>query len=132
MPTTGVFKFDNGTFAVLSTKGIRIADITDGTSNTFMIGEKHIPQASLYNPNVDSVVYSAGIQNSFHRRAGASWPLAQSITTPINAQFGSWHTGIVQFVFADGSVRGLKTSTPGTTLGYLANINDGNVIPSLD
>src|SRR5262249_46652703 len=132
VPTTGVFKFDNGSFAQLKEKGVRMADITDGTSNTLMIGEKHIPQPNLYDPNTDAVAYSAGIQNSYHRRAGASWPLAQSLTTPINSQFGSWHPGIVQFVFGDGSVRGLRTSVPGTTLGYLANISDGNVIPNLD
>jgi len=132
VPTTGVFTFDNGSFAQLKEKGRRIANITDGTSNTIMIGEKHIPQDRLYDPNLDAVAYSAGIQNSYHRRGGASWPLAQSITTPINAQFGSWHTGLVQFVLADGSVRGLRTSVPGTVLGFLTNISDGNVIPNLD
>jgi hypothetical protein len=132
VPTTGVFKFDNGSFTQLKEKGHTIADITDGTSNTIMIGEKHIPQANLFDPNMDAVAYSAGIQNSYHRRGGASWPLAQSITTPINAQFGSWHPGIVQFVLADGSVRGLRTSLPGTTLGFLTNISDGNVVTNLD
>jgi prepilin-type N-terminal cleavage/methylation domain-containing protein len=127
-PTTGVFMFDNGSFTQLKQKGHRIADITDGTSNTIMIGEKHIPKTNLYDPNLDAIAYSAGIQNSYHRRGGASWPLAQSgLTTPINAQFGSWHTGIVLFAIGDGSVHGLQTSLPGTTLGYLANINDGNV-----
>jgi prepilin-type N-terminal cleavage/methylation domain-containing protein len=127
-PTTGVFKFDNGSFTQLKQTGHRIADITDGTSNTIMIGEKHIPKANLYDPNMDAIAYSSGIQNSYHRRGGASWPLAQSgLTTPINSQFGSWHPGIVLFAISDGSVRGLQTSLPGTTLGYLANISDGNV-----
>ena len=61
-----------------------------------------------------------------------SWPLAQSITTPNNSQFGSWHPGTVQFVLGDGSVRGFRPSLPGTTLGYLANISDGNVVTDLD
>jgi prepilin-type N-terminal cleavage/methylation domain-containing protein len=141
VPTTGVFTFDNGSFTQLKEKGRRIADITDGTSNTVMIGEKHLrssnpeganPPGTLYDPNYDIIAYSAGIQGSYHRRGGASWPLAQSPTTPQNMQFGSWHPGIVQFVLADGSVRGLRTSVPGTTLGYLTNINDGNVITNLD
>jgi prepilin-type N-terminal cleavage/methylation domain-containing protein len=132
VPTTGVFVFDNGTFDHLKTLGHKITDIIDGTSSTIMIGEKHIPQGQLYDPNVDAIAYSAGIQNSYHRRGGASWPLAQSPTTPINSQFGSWHTGICQFVFGDGSVQSLKVSIPGTTLGYLTNISDGNVVPSLD
>jgi len=120
---------------------IKFPDIADGTSNTVMIGEKHLrssnpeganPPGTLYDPNYDIIAYSAGIQGSYHRRGGASWPLAQSPTTPQNMQFGSWHPGIVQFVLADGSVRGLRTSVPGTTLGYLTNINDGNVITNLD
>ena len=132
VPTTGVFTFDNGSFTQLKEKGRRMLDIADGTSNTIMIGEKHIPQDKLYDPNMDAVAYSSGIQNSYHRRGGPSWPLAQSITTPINSQFGSWHPGVVQFVLGDGSVRGIRTSLPGTTLGYLTNINDGNVVSNLD
>ena len=132
VPTTGVFTFDNGTFTQLSQKGRRIADIIDGTSNTVMIGEKHIPKDNLYDPNMDAIAYSAGIQNSYHRRGGASWPLAQALDTPINSQFGSWHPGTVQFALADGSIRGFRTALPGTTLGYLTNISDGNVITNLD
>jgi prepilin-type N-terminal cleavage/methylation domain-containing protein len=133
LPTTGVFKFDNAAnLAAFQALANRIGDIIDGTSNTVMIGEKHIPTANLFDPNMDAVVYSAGIQNSYHRRGGASWPLAQSPTTAINSQFGSWHTGVVQFVLADGSVRGLPVSIPGTVLGLYTNIKDGNPIPSVD
>ena len=32
----------------------------------------------------------------------------------------------------DGSTRGFRTSLPGTTLGYLTNIGDGNVVTNLD
>jgi prepilin-type N-terminal cleavage/methylation domain-containing protein len=140
-PTTGVFTFDNGTFQQLSLKGRRILDITDGSSNTIMIGEKHLrqsnpdganPPGTPYDPNYDIIAYSAGIQGSYHRRGGPSWPLAQSPTTPQNMQFGSWHPGTVQFALADGSIRGFRTSLPGTTLGYLTNISDGNVVTNLD
>ena len=34
--------------------------------------------------------------------------------------------------FGDGSVRGIRNSTPGATLGLLANRSDGQVIPNLD
>ena len=54
-------------------------------------------------------------------------------TVALNNQFGSWHSGgICQFVFADGSVRGVQNSTPGSVLGLLANRMDGQVIPSFE
>jgi hypothetical protein len=78
------------------------------------------------------MILSAGEAQTYHRRAGASWPLALSPTVVLNTQFGSWHTGIVQFVFADGTARGLRTSIPGTTMGLLANIGDNQPVPSID
>jgi prepilin-type N-terminal cleavage/methylation domain-containing protein len=132
-PTTGVFKFANASnLAGYMALANSIADIADGTSNTIMIGEKHISIDRLFDPNIDAIIYSSGNQPSYYRRGGASWPLAQSVDTTVSSQFGSWHTGIVEFVFADGSVRGIPTTIPGTVLGYLTNIADGNPIPSYD
>jgi hypothetical protein len=110
----------------------RIADMTDGTSNTIMIGEKHIQLGMINDPVQDGLIYSAGETQTYSRRAGPSNPLALDNQTAISNQFGSWHTGIVQFVIGDGSVRGLKTSIPGTTLGLLANRSDGQVISNID
>jgi Protein of unknown function (DUF1559) len=44
-------------------------------------------------------------------------------------KFGSYHPGICQFVFADGSVHALSTATDVLALQYLADIRDGQVIP---
>ena len=111
---------------------LRFASIKDGTSVTIMIGEKHIQLGFLNDPIQDGLIYSGSEQQTYQRRGGASSPLAIDPTTAPNSQFGSWHTGICQFVFADGSVHVLKNSIPGTTLGLLANINDGQVIPNYD
>jgi prepilin-type N-terminal cleavage/methylation domain-containing protein/prepilin-type processing-associated H-X9-DG protein len=127
VPSTGVFQLVNSNHMQ---SGIRVAQITDGTSNTLMLGEKHIQQGLLDDPIVDGLIYSGSEQQTYHRRAGASWPLAISPTVSVNYQFGSWHTGVCQFVFADGSVRGLANSIPGSTLGLLANRSDGLPIPS--
>src|SRR5262245_21225918 len=129
VPTTGIFTMVNSNHMTAQTK---MGDISDGTSNTLMIGEKHI-QLGLLNDSVqDGLIYSGGESQTYSRRAGASNPLAISNTAAINNQFGSWHTGVCQFVFADGSVRGLKNSVPGTTLGLLANRSDGQVISNAD
>jgi prepilin-type processing-associated H-X9-DG protein len=128
-PTPGFFKLVNSDHmnAQLSFK-----DITDGTSNTLMIGEKHIQLGNLNDPIRDGMIYSGSEQQTYCRLAGASRPLATDPTAAYNNQFGSWHPGVCQFVFADGSVKALRNSTPGTTLGLLADRDDGQPIPSLD
>jgi prepilin-type N-terminal cleavage/methylation domain-containing protein/prepilin-type processing-associated H-X9-DG protein len=128
-PTTGVFQLVNSNHMKALTT---FASISDGTSNTLMIGEKHIQLGKLNDPIQDGVILSGSEQQTYYRRAGPSWPLAINPTVAANSQFGSWHTGVCQFVFADGSVRAVKNSTPGTTLGLLANASDGQPIPSLD
>ena len=128
-PTTGVFQLVNSNHTAA---GLRIADITDGTSNTLMIGEKHVQRGLLNDPIQDGMIYSGSEQQTYHRRAGASWPLAIDPAVAANNQFGSWHSGLCQFVFADGRVQGVRNSTPGAVLGLLANRSDGQVIPSFD
>jgi prepilin-type N-terminal cleavage/methylation domain-containing protein/prepilin-type processing-associated H-X9-DG protein len=126
-PTDGVFQLVNSNHTKALT---RITDITNGTSNTLMIGEKHVQVGSLNDPLTDGLIYSGSEQQTYQRRAGPSYPLAISPTVTANNQFGSWHTGVCQFVFCDGSVHALPNSTPGSTLGLLANRFNGLPIPS--
>jgi prepilin-type N-terminal cleavage/methylation domain-containing protein/prepilin-type processing-associated H-X9-DG protein len=128
VPTTGVFQLVNSGHL---NSGIKITEILDGTSNTLMIGEKHIQLGKINDPIQDGVIYSGSEQQTYHRRAGVSWPLAINNTLAANTQFGSWHTGVCQFVFADGSVRALQNSIPGSTLALFANRSDGLPIPNL-
>jgi prepilin-type N-terminal cleavage/methylation domain-containing protein len=129
VPTTGILYMVNSNHMLTQT---RMTDILDGTSNTLMIGEKHIPLGALNTSPSDLIIYSGGETQTYSRRAGPSNPLAISNTAALNNQFGSWHSGICQFVFADGSVRGVGNSTPGATLGLLANRMDGQAIPSFN
>jgi prepilin-type N-terminal cleavage/methylation domain-containing protein/prepilin-type processing-associated H-X9-DG protein len=112
--------------------GVRWADITDGTSNTLLIGEKHLTQVDLGNGTFDGCIYSATPAGTTFRQAGAAHPLALGLADAQNGQFGSWHTGVVNFAFCDGHVTGLATTIPGTTLGYLATRAGGEVIPSYE
>jgi prepilin-type N-terminal cleavage/methylation domain-containing protein len=130
--TTGMFRMVNGTPADHQKAGITITAVSDGSSNTLMIGEKHVQQGTFGNYKEDGVIYSAGEGATYRRVAGTSQPLALAPTVVVNNQFGSYHTGVCQFVFGDGSVRGLRNSTPGETLALLANATDGQVIPSYD
>ncbi len=109
---------------------VNLVGITDGTSNTFLIGEKHVPP-QFYGVGVgDGSIYNGDHEWNFARIAGPSYPLAQGPTDTNRWQwiFGSNHSGIVQFALCDGSVRGFNVNTDTTTLGRLSSRNDGQVI----
>ena len=112
--------------------GIRLTDITDGTSSTLMIGEKHLTQALLGDGSFDGCVYSATPSGLSFRQAGSNHPLAISPYDAENGQFGSWHSGVCNFVFCDGHTTSLTNSIPGTTLGFLATRGGGEVIPAYE
>jgi prepilin-type N-terminal cleavage/methylation domain-containing protein len=130
--TTGAFPMVNVNHLLAS---VRLSEITDGLSNTILIGEKHI-QSKMTNglPGIndfqqDGMIYSGSETITYCRRANASTPLANSPLTAINTQFGSWHQGGCLFVLGDDSVRSISTTISGTVLGLYANIGDGQPIP---
>ncbi len=125
-PTNGAFTLVNSNHM---TTFVKMADITDGTSSTVLLGEKHIQLGMINDPIQDGMILSASEQQTYYRRTGPSWPLAINNTVAANSQFGSWHSGICQFVFGDGSVRGISVNIPGTILGYYGCRNDDQVIP---
>jgi prepilin-type N-terminal cleavage/methylation domain-containing protein len=116
----------DGAFRYLN--GVRFADITDGLSNTFMIGEKHVPKENWGDYAWDCSIYDGHNYQCSCRAAGPGFPLADSIHDP-GWKFGSYHPHICQFTMADGSVRVVPTSIGQYTLGLLADRSDGQVIP---
>lgn len=117
------------------TRTFRFADIADGLSNTLFAGEKHVRPGEFglagTGLNCDASAYN-GDKGCAFRRAGRGATLARGPTDPVNGRFGSWHPGVCQFVLGDGSVRAVRNSIDATTLGYLANRHDGNVVSSND
>jgi prepilin-type N-terminal cleavage/methylation domain-containing protein/prepilin-type processing-associated H-X9-DG protein len=132
--TVGDPNFDNNrAFDLNPLTGVRIADFTDGLSNTFLFGEKYLQIGTLGDGKHDFNIYSADITQPTARLAGIRFPLPLDNTTlnnTYNFRFGSWHTGVVMFAFGDGHVQAVNVSTPGTVLELLSQRADGQVIPN--
>jgi prepilin-type N-terminal cleavage/methylation domain-containing protein/prepilin-type processing-associated H-X9-DG protein len=116
---------------------LNLQSIIDGTSNTFLIGEKHVRPNSLRGKNEDRTLYAGGNQNNYRRLAGYqtnAFPVVPANVTNIrplfppeeqaaalaNSSFGGPHTGVCQFAFCDGSVRAVSTTIDPLPLTYLA------------
>jgi prepilin-type N-terminal cleavage/methylation domain-containing protein len=138
----GVFLYADVTFGpsdtIVSWKGLnRFADITDGLSNTLLIGEKHVLQGQFgQQASGDNSTYNGDDIRTIVRVAGRQTPgpidrpLAASATDSFRAEerFGSYHPTVCQFVLCDGSVRALPISINIDTLTRLAMRNDGEPV----
>jgi prepilin-type processing-associated H-X9-DG protein len=130
-------------FTITSFKSsTRLADILDGTVNVFLAGEKHVPQGMFGRVKVgDGPLYSGAWTAFAGRIAGIEDPLAKGpnditpsagVVDGIYARkFGSFHPGVCQFAFCDGSVKPIRTSISATTLKALSGRKDG-VVVSID
>jgi prepilin-type N-terminal cleavage/methylation domain-containing protein len=117
---------NNGPFQCI--KGVRFAEITDGLSNTLLVGEKNTAPDLFGKHPWDCSIYDGHNPVCNTRPAGPDFPLATT-RNDTGWKFGSYHPGICQFVFCDGSVRSLSNTINPITLGLLAQRNDGLVIP---
>jgi prepilin-type N-terminal cleavage/methylation domain-containing protein len=128
-----------------------IRSITDGTSQTILVGERTWSYIGLNTDGSMSLPYPANASNLFVTRAtnngtgycnncgGADTMGVGTTTHPINRKnlptasyaagtgFSSQHVGGAHFVFADGSVHFLNENINGDTYGRLCNINSGTI-----
>jgi prepilin-type processing-associated H-X9-DG protein len=137
-----------GNGVVLAMSETRIAQVTDGTTNTILFGEKHI-QASDYESSstaANNQGWDLGIDIDINR-----WtmfpPLAdgsvnddgtnlvgvpEATAKILNelSQFGGPHPTGCQFVFCDGSVKTIAYDADKETFRRLGPIDDGEVVDS--
>lgn len=101
-------------------------DIVDGTSNTFLIGEMHIPFGRLAQAPENGPMYNGRDLPAFARIGGPEIPLARGPhddTVPVIG-FGSWHQDVCPFVFADGSTRSVDNFIDSQVLQQLCRRED--------
>lgn len=111
------------------TDKIKMRDIIDGLSNTFMAGEMHVPMGKLGQAPEDAFIFNGDHVFNSARIGGPTLPIVQDNRDEANGlvSWGSWHPGVCHFALADGSVRGISKSIDTETLGNLCNRRDGNV-----
>jgi prepilin-type N-terminal cleavage/methylation domain-containing protein/prepilin-type processing-associated H-X9-DG protein len=130
----------------VSSSPISIAQITDGTSNTFLAGEKAM-DITLYNTGTwwyDEPALSGGTAGTsraaFDTTTNLGIPPFPDKALPLpdhngmefftlgGGAFGSPHPGGAQFALCDGSVRSIPFTTPADVMGYLLKPADGHVV----
>jgi prepilin-type N-terminal cleavage/methylation domain-containing protein/prepilin-type processing-associated H-X9-DG protein len=129
---------------------VRIGDITDGTSNTFLFGERN---------RIDPTYYKLAQTSTFENRSGWAWAnqyggfdylfgATRSRPFPINwiippdtgrdpgyilqddrcQVYGSQHSGGANFCFADGSVKFMSDRAPIVVVQALSTRAGGEVV----
>jgi len=109
---------------------VRMASVTDGTSNTFLFGEKFVPTTKVSEFPFDSPAYDGDHLPASCRLAGPGLRLANGSDDVMADMFsfGSWHPGGVHFALVDGSTRFFSPETDTKILGSLANRRDARVV----
>ncbi len=139
----------NATQRTNTWQNINFARITDGLSNTFFVGERHIPQKWINRKDpyqFDGPYFRGKTDTDYHsrgwscRRAGPGYGLMRSVTqdcspgstgvrdTICGMVFGSWHPGSCTFVLGDGSVRIVQNNMSEVILGNFAGREDGKTV----
>jgi prepilin-type N-terminal cleavage/methylation domain-containing protein/prepilin-type processing-associated H-X9-DG protein len=111
----------------------RIASVKDGLSNTIFVGER-----VTFTHNIRGAFWA----DSFNLyNAGAAWPYSATLLPDYDAcrsmvsenfckyGWGSPHSGVINWAFGDGSVRGIPISINMQIFMDLATIQGGEVIP---
>jgi prepilin-type N-terminal cleavage/methylation domain-containing protein/prepilin-type processing-associated H-X9-DG protein len=130
------------------TGDISVTQITDGTSNTLMVGEKRINATYCTSDQQwdDNDGYVGGFQDDVVRWGAFSDPpaenapgsppvldfrgppISRSDISPLNFQFGSSHPSGAQFLFCDGSVTLIPYSVDPAVFRCLSCRNDGQQV----
>ena len=103
---------------------VRIADVTDGTTNVYMIGErKTVPKLNWFSSWPGMIAEG---EEAFQRVCGSSDHVPNDPATHFD-DFSSHHVGGAQFCLGDGSVRFISENIDHRLYQSLATIQGGEV-----
>lgn len=108
---------DNGVLGYASK--VRLEHVTDGTSQTMMIGERGIDAAALYSSDFCTNVWGPWLPAIWFQPGGNGFHANH---------YWSWHQGGALFAFADGSVHFLNYSMSGQVYRALATYAGNEVV----
>lgn len=127
----------NNTGPFLRNGNIRVADVTDGLSNTLFVGERNsghskttwagaVPGGLVTADQSSNPTGNAESAPALVLSHGSKFHLPNDLQVWDADIFYSKHTGGVNFLLGDGSVRSIATSINGTTYENLLSRADGN------
>ncbi|HEV3258901.1 MAG TPA: DUF1559 domain-containing protein [Gemmataceae bacterium] len=112
---------------------VNAAMVTDGLSNTLAVAEKRLALGSLNQaPADDNYGNTSGFDTDIIRMTSSAPAPDTNTTGTGNDLFGSSHPGVVQGVFADGSVHRLGYGIDPQVFANLGAISDGTVVDFQD
>jgi prepilin-type N-terminal cleavage/methylation domain-containing protein/prepilin-type processing-associated H-X9-DG protein len=109
---------------------VRMADITDGTSNTLLAGDKRLNIRLLGQPQKDDDTgYASGFDADVVRNTSRPpLPDLNAASGDGDSRFGSSHPGRFNAAFADGSVRSISYTVNATLFNNVGHRSDGQVV----
>jgi prepilin-type processing-associated H-X9-DG protein len=110
---------------------VKMCEITDGTSNTYMLGEKFLAPDWYFNglDGGDNESMYNGYDNDTHRSTNYAHTLLQDTSGYAGGyRFGSPHANGCMMAFCDGSVQPIAFSISLEIHRCLGNRKDGKVI----
>jgi prepilin-type N-terminal cleavage/methylation domain-containing protein len=112
----------------------KMADLTDGTSNTVLVGEKQCHPTVLGSAGGDNEPWNNSGWDQDHVRFGEAVPQPDSMhptsasPTFWSVRFGGSHPGVFMACMADGSVKSIKYTVDAANWMRLCLVADGEVI----
>jgi prepilin-type N-terminal cleavage/methylation domain-containing protein/prepilin-type processing-associated H-X9-DG protein len=110
---------------------VTASQVTDGLSQTFAVGDKHIPPVDpSWQPNMaqywqgDLAIFAADNPNTQFRDTARG--LASSPRDTNARKFGGLHPIVTNFVFLDGHVEAIANDAALDVLRWYSTIGDGN------